>query len=299
VRPASSGGPHVIDRRCVIGRPQGVNLDPREAGWIATPRSPCHIRPGENSIPLGESVDTKSEVRVLGLFEVFARSGRAMQLTELAEALDAPVSSCFKLVRAVEQRGYLYSVRPRGALYPTRRLHDIGRAIFEHDRISPAIRSRMQVLRDAVGETTCLAQRRDTDVVYLEVVESVHSIRFTVQVGDTRPVHANSMGKAILSTLPADAFDQVLATLSYTRFSPRTLVTPAKLAADITRGRRRGWYCNDGETAPDALAAAVPVQIGGDWYGLSVVGPKQRMQAGLERHLRALRDAARDIEAQP
>lgn len=242
-------------------------------------------------------MDTKSEVRVLGLFEAFARSGRPMLLSEIAEALDAPVSSCFNLVRAVEQRGYLYAARPRGALYPTRRLHDIGRAVFEHDRISPPIRERMRALRDAVGETACLAQRRDADVVYLEVVESLHSIRFTVRVGDTRPVHANSMGKAILSTLPPDALERALGALTYVRLSPRTLVTPAALAADIARGRRRGWYRNDGETAPDALAAAVPVRIGADWYGLAVVGPKPRISVGLERHLDALRTAARDIES--
>lgn len=243
-------------------------------------------------------MDTKSEVRVLSLFEAFARSGRPMLLTELADALDAPVSSCFNLVRAVEQRGYLYLTRPRGGLYPTRRLHDIGRAIYEHDRISPAIRERMRVLRDAVGETTCLAHRRDAQVVYLEVVESVHSIRFSVQVGDTRPVHANSMGKAMLSTLADDELDRVLRSLTYTRFSPNTRVTPEALAADIELGRRRGWYGNDGETAPDALAAAVPVRIGGDWLGLAVVGPKPRMAPDLERHLHALRAAARDIEAQ-
>lgn len=244
-------------------------------------------------------MDTKSEIRVLSLFEAFARSGRAMQLTELAEVLQAPVSSCFKLVRAVERCGYLYLNRPRGGLYPTRRLHDIGRAIYEHDRISPAIRERMRALRDAVGETTCLAHRRDGEVVYLEVIESMHSIRFSVQVGDTRPVHANSMGKAILSTLPAHDFDRALRSLSYTRFSPRTRVTPEALAADIARGRRRGWYGNDGETAPDALAAAIPVCIGGDWFGIAVVGPKQRMAPSLEQHLQALRAAARDIGAQP
>ena len=63
-------------------------------------------------------MDLKSEMRALGLFELFAKVGRPMQISELAEHLGAPVSSCFKLVRAVEQRGYLYSARARGSCSP-------------------------------------------------------------------------------------------------------------------------------------------------------------------------------------
>jgi len=240
-------------------------------------------------------VDTKSEVRVLSLFEIFAKLGRPMQITELAEHLGAPISSCFNLVRAVEQRGYLYSAKARGALYPTRRLYDVARSILESDVVSPQIRQRMAQLRDQVGETVCLAQRRDKEVVYLEVLESRHSIRFTIHVGDTRPMHANSMGKAILSRLAPNDLAQILPTLSYEQFSPNTLTTPESLAADIEVGRERGWYSNVGETAFDALAAAVPVRIRSNWYGLSIVGPDNRMQPKLEAHLAALFDAARDI----
>ena len=241
-------------------------------------------------------MDLKSEMRALGLFELFAKVGRPMQISELAEHLGAPVSSCFKLVRAVEQRGYLYSARARGALYPTRRLYDIGKAIMENDVLSPRIRDRIAVLRDKVGETVCLAQRRDKEVVFLEVMESTHSIRFSIGVGDTRPLHANATGKAILSTLPPIEFQRVLQSLSFERFSPSTLTTAQALAADIERGRDRGWYSNAGETVPDALAVAVPVRIGADWYGLAIVGPTYRMEPELSRHLKALVEAARDID---
>jgi DNA-binding IclR family transcriptional regulator len=232
---------------------------------------------------------------VLSLFETFAKLGRPMQISELAEHLGAPISSCFNLVRAVEKRGFLYSAKARGALYPTRRLYDVARSILERDAVSPQMRERMAQLRDQVGETVCLAQRRIKEVIYLEVFESHHSIRFAVHVGDTRALHANSMGKAILSRLVPSDLALVLPGLSYERFSPNTLTSPEALAADIERGRERGWYSNFGETASDALAAAVPVRIGPDWYGLSIVGPESRMRPKLERHLGALFDAARDI----
>lgn len=242
-------------------------------------------------------MDLKSEIRVLSLFELFAEVGRAMPLTELAERMGIPASSCFNLVRGVEQRGYLYAAKARGALYPTRRLYDVAKSILDNDVVSPAIRARMAALRDQAGETVCLAQRRDKEVVYLEVHESHHSIRFTVGVGDTRDLHSNSMGKAILATLAAGDRERVLQRLSYRRHSPRTLVTPEALSADVERGRQRGWWSNEGESAPDALAIAVPVRIGSEWYGLSIVGPASRMSPMQDTLVKALRETAADVSS--
>ena len=241
-------------------------------------------------------MDTKSEVRVLRLFEVFAELGRSASLSELAERLAIPTSSCFNLVRAVEDRGYLYAAKARGALYPTRRLYDIARTILDNDLVSPAVRARLARLRDDVGETVCLAQRRDTEVVYLDVQESRYSIRFAVSVGETRDIHANSMGKAIVSTMTATETEKLLSRLSYRAHSANTLRSAAALRADLERGRERGWFCNDGETVADALAAAVPVRIGSDWYGMSIVGPATRMRPKLETQLAALFKASVDIQ---
>lgn len=243
-------------------------------------------------------MDAKSEARVLGLFEAFAEAGRPMSLSELAERLSIPASSCFNLIKAIEKRGYLYSAKPRGGLYPTRRLFDMAKAVFEQDVVSPSIRSRMAKLRDEVGETVCLAQRRDNEVVYLEVQESPQSIRFIVHVGDTRDLHANSMGKAILSTMTDEARARLLEGLTFHRHTARTLRNARELEADIARGRKRGWFGNAGESAPDALACAVPVRIGSEWYGLAIVGPNHRMEPAMKRHLAALRVAAEDISGE-
>jgi len=243
-----------------------------------------------------KTLDLKSEVRVLGVFELFARLGRPLSLSEIAEDLGIPVSSCFNLLRAVEDRGYLYADKARGPLYPTRRLYDIAKAVFDHDVVTPDMRARLQALRDRTGETVCLGCRKESSVVYLDVQESSQAIRFAVKAGDRRDVHSNSIGKAILSTCDDEALAAALESLDYRRHTPRTLRNAAELKADIARGRAEGWYANRGESTLDALACALPVRLGADVYGIAVVGPVTRMQDRLQKHLSALRSAARDIE---
>ena len=58
-------------------------------------------------------MDVKSASRTLDLFEVFAREQQPLTLSEVAAALDAPLSSCFNLVRALKGRGFLYGVGTR------------------------------------------------------------------------------------------------------------------------------------------------------------------------------------------
>lgn len=243
-----------------------------------------------------KTLDLKSEVRVLGLFELFARQGRPLSLSEIAEDLGIPVSSCFNLLRAVEDRGYLYADKARGPLYPTRRLYDIATAVFERDVVMPGMRARLQALRDKTGETVCLGCRKESSVVYLDVQESPQAIRFAVQPGDRRDVHSNSIGKAILSTYDAGTLAATLASLTYRRHTPKTLRNAVELEADIERGRADGWYANRGESTLDALACAVPVRLGSGWYGMAIVGPVTRMQDRLQKHLSALQTAAREIE---
>ena len=68
---------------------------------------------------------SKIVYRTLDVFEVFAQQKRPLSLTELVRQLDIPVSSCHDVVRALEERGYLYEVRPRGGYYPTSRLFEL------------------------------------------------------------------------------------------------------------------------------------------------------------------------------
>ena len=63
----------------------------------------------------------KAAARALDLFEAFSEAQRPLTLTELAQRIGAPMSSCHALVRTLRARGYLYypnvpsaSTRPSG-----------------------------------------------------------------------------------------------------------------------------------------------------------------------------------------
>lgn len=238
----------------------------------------------------------KSAARALDVFEAFARVRQPRSLKDISSLLGTPMSSTSMLMQTLVARGYVYSLGPRGALYPTRRLLEIARAISASDPVLERVRPVLERLRDTMEETVTFSTREGSRLVYLDVVESPHPIRFSAQPGEFRPLHANTAGKAILAEMPVDTRRRLLGEAPLTPLTDRTIVDEAALEADLARGKRRGWFLNEGESVADVIAVGCAIRIREEWFGMALVGPIHRMRPRLAEHAAALMQARRDIE---
>ncbi len=229
-------------------------------------------------------MDVKTAGRTLEVFEAFSRLGRPLGMSDLAHHLQIPVSSCFAIVRTLQARGYVYTLRDRGPVYPTGRLLQVATAIAAHDPLRHRFLKLSAALRDEFDESVVIGVLRGGDVMYLHSEESTRSIRYAPTVGSLRSAHANSIGKALLAGLDEASLASHLAMLRFEALTPRTLTDPRALLDDLDVGRRRGWFQNLGESTTDLGAVACRVSVGEQSYGVSVAGPLGRIEAaGPER----------------
>lgn len=240
-------------------------------------------------------MEVKLVARTLDLIELFAQARRPMPLTELAQGLGAPMSSCLALVRTLVARGYLYEVRRRGGYYPTARLQALSALIQSGDPWLEHVRPHLLALRDAANETVMLGKIQDSAVVFLDVVESTQPVHYAARPGERRPLHTSAVAKAVLARLPAAERDSVLAAADYTRHTERTLTTREALLAEVARVEARGWAANVGESVADLTGLAVALDLGGEWYALCMAGPTPRVWEARDRNLAHLQDAAQAI----
>ena len=246
--------------------------------------------------------DVKTAGRTLSLFEAFYHSKAPMTLTQLATALDAPISSCHGLVRTLSARGYLYAAERTRSIYPTKRLFDIAREIADHDSILESVGPILTNLRDTTGETVLLGRRQDDGVLYLEVMEGSHTVRYSARSGDIKPLHSSAIGKALLGRLDPAALVDILARLDMVRYTPHTFVDKAALREDLLRSRQRGTFITRGENVADVMAIAITAMVNGEVLGVAVAGPLSRMEEGEAAHtahLLAAREALGGAAAQP
>ncbi|HBN9845809.1 TPA: IclR family transcriptional regulator [Pseudomonas aeruginosa] len=223
-------------------------------------------------------MEVKLVARTLDVIEVFSQERRPLSLTELARLLDIPMSSCLGLIRTLHVRGYLYEVRKRGGYYPTKRLLTASLRIDSGDPLVSLVEEHLQHLQREVGETVVLGKMESDRILYLCVVESSLPIRYSTEVGTLRPLHANSIGQAILARMAESEAREILGGIEMPRFTDSTLVTPDDYVARLPAVRERGWSENLGESSDDLAALACAFNFAGEWYAVSIAGPMPRMQ---------------------
>lgn len=244
-------------------------------------------------------MSVKTALRVIEIIETYAREKRALPLSELARLLDVPVSSCLALIRTLTGLGYLYETGRRQGYYPTGRLLAMAQRIARADPVLDRVYPSLVELRDATRETIVFAKlTQDGRVVYLEVLDSPHTIRYAPVAGEFKDVHANSLGKALMSLQDGAAQEALLGAAPLTRYNERTLVTREAVQQDIAQSRQRGWFMNSGESIADVGAIAWPVTLSGEHYAISVGGPIYRIEPRQEEYARILRAACTGLEQQ-
>ncbi|MDX5362438.1 MAG: IclR family transcriptional regulator [Alphaproteobacteria bacterium] len=238
----------------------------------------------------------KTAARTLDIFEVFRTAGEPLSLTELSERINSPVSSCHALVKTLQARGYIYTLDQRRHIYPTKRLLEVATDIARRDPLVRKITPLMTALRDETGETVIMGKRQGDAIIYLDVIEGTHTIRYTAHPGETKPLHSSSIGKAMLSLLP-DADMERLLGKRLSAPTPNTLTDLALLKADIAEGRARGCFITRGENVADVMALAIVRRIAGETLGFALAGPIARVEQNYDRYLSRVMAFGADLAA--
>jgi DNA-binding IclR family transcriptional regulator len=227
--------------------------------------------------------------RVTTILEATAAAApRPTNLTALSTLLEAPKSSVHGLVTGLLATGYLqerdggYMLGPALTLLPPP---------TEPSVLAHAHRS-LEVLEDETRETALLSLHMGGSVVYVDLVESRHSIKYSAPLRVRRPLYPTSSGKCFLAHLPIpqrDAYLMGAITLAEQR---------RQVAGELDTVAREGVAFNRGETVPEVFAVAAPVLVKTHVVAcLSVAGPRDRVEANLDSVAAAVARESRILTA--
>lgn len=235
--------------------------------------------------------------RTLDCFELFAEQMRPLSLTEISRLLKIPPSSCHDVLQALQKRGYIYELAPRGGFYPTLRLHDLAKTIADHDPVLLRAEILLRSLRDILDESVQLAKARDLQATYLLTFESAHALRIVVGVGSNlRSVHATSAGKALLASLDDRALSAYLKSTRLTALTAKTVLSKTELRNQIETGRKRGWFLNREESVEGVTTLSSRFKWQESLYIVTVAGPTPRIDAKLSWAAELLMDVCKRLE---
>jgi IclR family transcriptional regulator, acetate operon repressor len=245
------------------------------------------------------SIMSKIVDRTLDLLELFGQERRPLSLSDLARLLRIPISSCHDVVQAMQTRGYIYEIAPRGGYYPTLRLHALGKEIGDNDPVLMRTELLLRSLRDSLDESVLLSKVAGLNARYLLVFEPTHPLRILVKVGDSiRSIYGTSAGKALLGSLDDRALAAYLKSVKLVPLTKNTFKSAAALRKDIDLGRKRGWYLNREESLNGVTTMSASFRWNASVYVVTIAGPSSRLVPKLAAAASLLTDICNRLEIQ-
>ncbi len=218
----------------------------------------------------------KQAANVLDLLEFFAERRHPARLAEISDALAWPRSSTFNLVGTLVDKGYLYEPSRRGGYYPSPRWQSVIQAVGQGDPLPDLLPAVVRAIRTATGETTAVGSASGTAVTFVEVAESDQPIRYFARVGDQVPVHASSVGRAILAQMSPQERKAIYRKLAFERYGPTTPTSKAEIEDELVAAAERGYHQSNSEYVADLAGVSFALALPPRRLALVVAGPVSR-----------------------
>lgn len=237
--------------------------------------------------------------RGLAFLELFVEETSGLTVTEAARRIDVDLTSAYRMVRTLEELGYL---REDGVTKKYRlgtKILAFGIRQLESLELRDVAMPHMRDLAEETGETISLAVLGGGQAVVIERIESKQRIVIRGHVGWTFPLHSTSLGKTLLAFAPEREVPDLLERNRVGTGVGMTRKELTSLQDELDTIRKNDYAVNDEHSAVGLRAVAAPIR---DFRGevvasVNVGGPTMRINSRdlRTRLARAVMDTAKKI----
>lgn len=184
--------------------------------------------------------------------------GDGLSITQLAQALKLPRTTCLRIVHTLASEGFL---REQGNVYV------LGGAVIPlglkalqdldlYTQSSPIL----QTLTEATGETTHLAIWSDTRALIVNVCDSPHPLRAASRPGTRAFGNCSSTGKILLAYNHLETLQEVLPPEHLFRATSHSITELGALKLELRRVQALGYALDNEEYHEGVRCLAAPVR---------------------------------------
>lgn len=227
----------------------------------------------------GENRDIiRSVAQALRTFDYLDTCGDA-GVIQVAEALGVHKSTASRLLATMKNAGYVARDDANGKYSLGIRFVELANTKLNQFDVRTSARPFLEELARETGETVHLAIMEQDTLVYIDKVDTPHTLAMRSKIGYRISPHCTALGKAILSVLPEDKTKLILTPKGLTRFTPNTITDPLMFQEHLRQVKSRGFAVDDEEHEEGVrCAAAVILNHRGEVAGaISASGPTTRV----------------------
>lgn len=247
---------------------------------------PSNITKGSSDAP-----STRTLERGLAILDCFDSNHYAWTLTDLCRSTGLAKATAFRLLKTLENRGYLTYDASTGLYYLGPSMTKAAYTVVSHSEVVRVARPLLETLAKTTTETVVLATWMADRTLTLDYVLTSRPFRPYVEAGQMLGGLRNAHTKVFLAFLPDDERAQVIARASQEEDAP---IDVERLEKRLQLVRMEGVAYDLEERARGISAAAAPVfdAVGRVRATIGVIAPAERFVIHINTYLGPLKETA-------
>lgn len=185
--------------------------------------------------------------RALDILNHFNLDRLEMSLTEISLELKLPLSTTSRIATTLERKGFLSRNESNQKYYIGPAIMHLSNCIYKNIELRQIALPYMKSLRDEYNESVSLYVVQGTERVCIERIETSHSLRRVINIGEHFPLTRGAAGRVLLAYLPIDKAKSLIEKDPYTSFK------------ELEKIRSLGYTVSHGERDIGVVSIAAPI----------------------------------------
>ncbi len=236
--------------------------------------------------------------RSLAILARVSESSHRLTSAELAEELNLPKPTVYRLVSQLNEAGLLKRDPYSKGQIPGDKLQQLAMNILSQRITNAPQRAILQKLSEEVGETCNMTFLDGKDLIYFDRVETDWPIKVQLPLGSRVPLHCTASGKLFLANMPSRKRKLLIDNLNLERHTAQTITDINDLNEELDDIKKTGVGTDEEEFITGMVAIAVPVinRQNEIVFTIAIHAPTLRKSIDeLRQYLPVLRRSAADI----
>lgn len=226
-----------------------------------------------------------SILRAGNVLSCLAEEADQLKISELARRLQLDRSTVYRILLSLEKCRLVQKDEKTGAYSLGLASFEIGNSFISRMDFIQISKPVMTDLAEAVQETVHLAVLSDSEVVYVDKVDSPRSLVVMYKIGQRAPLYCTALGKVLLAFQLESDRKRIVNQIEFKPFTSNTIVSKKKLLEELIKIQHQGFAMDfrEYEEGVECLAAPIMNHTGEIIAALSFSGPQRKINTRQEK----------------
>jgi len=226
-----------------------------------------------------------SILRASNVLRCFLGEKTHLKISEIAQQLKLDRSTAYRILLSLEKCGLVEKDQKTGEYSLGLSTFEIGNNYLSRLDFLTISKPIMTELALKVQETVHLAVLSDTEIVYVEKVDSPRTLGVMSKIGQRSPIYCTALGKVLLAFQSENEQSKIIHKIKLAPFTARTITSKQKLMEELKAIRKQGYSLDYREVEQDVECIGAPIRDHLEHViaALSISGPMRKINTPMER----------------